>query len=69
MVKRMQDPEDGRMVSIELTKGAFDLFEQVFPERFHQIGACMSSLTQEEQHQLRAFLEKMECGLAAQGTP
>jgi DNA-binding MarR family transcriptional regulator len=66
LVERTQHPEDGRMLSIELTQAAFDLFEQVLPERFHQIGEWMSSLTQHEQHQLCALLEKMERGLAAQ---
>jgi DNA-binding MarR family transcriptional regulator len=67
LVKRMEHPEDGRMSSIELTQAAFDLFEQMLPERFQQIGECMSSLTQEEQLHLRALLQKMERGLAAQG--
>jgi DNA-binding MarR family transcriptional regulator len=68
LVKRTQHPEDGRMLSIELTEAALDLFEQILPDRFHQIGECMSSLSPEEQHQLRAFLEKMERGLAALST-
>jgi MarR family transcriptional regulator, negative regulator of the multidrug operon emrRAB len=68
LVKRTEHPEDGRMLSIELTQAAFDRFEQMLPERFQQIVECMSSLTQEEQHQLRALLQKIERGLAAQGT-
>ncbi len=55
-------------LSIELTQAAFDLFEQMLPERWQQIVECMSSLTQEEQHHLRALLQKIERGLAAQGT-
>src|SRR5438067_5804804 len=68
LVKRDEHPEDGRMFSIELTQAAFDLFEQMLPERWQQIVECMSSLTQEEQHHLRALLQKIERGLAAQGT-
>src|SRR2546422_5706514 len=65
LVKRDEHPEDGRMFSIELTKPALDLFEQILPERINRILEFMSSLTEEEQHQLRAFLEKMERRLPA----
>jgi DNA-binding MarR family transcriptional regulator len=65
LVKRDEHPEDGRMFSIELTEAALDLFERILPERVNRIMEFMSSLTEEEQHQLRAFLEKMERGLPA----
>jgi DNA-binding MarR family transcriptional regulator len=68
LVKRTEHPEDGRMFSIELTQQALDLFEQMLPERFKHIEEFMSSLTQEEQHQLRALLEKMNRGLPALST-
>ena len=68
LVKRTEHPEDGRMFSIELTQQAIDLFEQVLPERFNHIGEFMSSLSEEEQHQLRALLEKMNRGLPALST-
>src|SRR6266568_4686324 len=51
-----------------LTPSALDLFEQMLPQRFEHIGEFMSSLTEEEQHQLRALLEKMNRGLPALGT-
>jgi DNA-binding MarR family transcriptional regulator len=56
------------MFSIELTQQALDLFEQMLPERFKHIREFMSSLTEEEQHQLRALLEKMNRGLPALST-
>ena len=56
------------MFSIELTQSALDLFEQMLPQRFEHIEEFMSSLTEEEQHQLRALLEKMNRGLPALGT-
>ena len=65
LVKRTEHPEDGRMFSIELTEAALDLFEQMMPERFNHIREFMSALTEEEQHQLRALLEKMGRGLPA----
>src|SRR5579864_8537208 len=65
LVKRDEHPEDGRMFSIELTKSALDLFEQMLPERINRIMEFMSALTQEEQHQLRVLLEKMHYGLPA----
>ena len=68
LVKRTEHPEDGRMFSIELTPSALELFEQMLPQRFEHIGEFMSSLTEEEQHQLRALLEKMNRGLPALGT-
>jgi DNA-binding MarR family transcriptional regulator len=68
LVKRTEHPEDGRMYSIELTKPALDLFEQMLPQRFDHISEFMSSLTEEEQLQLRALLEKMNRGLPALGT-
>src|SRR5258706_9796862 len=68
LVKRTVHPEDGRMHSIELTRQALDLFEQMLPERFKHIREFMSSLTEEEQHQLRALLEKMNRGLPALST-
>ena len=69
LVKRDEHPEDRRMLSIELTEAALDLFERILPERINRIMEFMSSLTQEEQHQLRAFLEKMERGLPALSAP
>ena len=68
LVKRTEHPEDGRMFSIELTKTALDLFEHMLPERFNHIGEFMSSLTEEEQHQLRTLLEKMNRGLPTLST-
>ena len=68
LVKRTEHPEDGRMFSIELTPSALDLFEQMLPQRFAHMGEFMSSLTEEEQHQLRALLEKMSRGLPALST-
>lgn len=63
LVKRTQHAEDGRMFSIELTEQALELFERILPERVNHIMEFMSSLTEEEQHQMRALLEKMERGL------
>ena len=68
LVKRTEHPEDGRMFSIELTQQALDLFEQILPERFKHIEEFMSSLTEEEQHQLQALLEKLMRGLPALST-
>ena len=68
LVKRTEHPEDVRMFSIELTQQAIDLFEQMLPERFNHIGEFMSSLSEEEQHQLRALLEKMNRGLPTLST-
>jgi len=65
LVKRTEHPEDGRKFSIELTRQALDLFEQVLPERFKHIEEFMSSLIEEEQHQLRTLLEKINRGLPA----
>ena len=65
LVKRDEHPEDRRMLSIELTEAALDLFERILPERINRIMEFMSPLTLEEQQQLRAFLEKMERGLPA----
>lgn len=65
LVKRTQHPEDGRMFRIELTEQALELFERILPERISRIMQFMSSLTEDEQHQLRALLEKVERGLAA----
>ncbi len=65
LVRRDEHPEDRRMLSIELTEAALDLFERILPERINRIMEFMSPLTLEEQHQLRAFLEKMERGLPA----
>jgi len=69
LVKRDEHPEDRRMLSIELTEAALDLFERILPERINRIMEFMSPLTLEEQHQLRAFLEKMERGLPALSAP
>jgi DNA-binding MarR family transcriptional regulator len=65
LVKRDEHPEDGRMFSIELTEAALDLFERILPERIKRSMEFMSSLTDEEQHQLRVLLEKMERSLPA----
>ena len=65
LVKRDEHPGDGRMFTIELTEPALDLFERLLPERINRIVEFMSCLTEEEQHQLHALLEKMERGLPA----
>ena len=65
LVKRDEHPEDGRMVSIELTGSALDLFERILPERINRAMQFMSSLSEEEQRHLRVLLEKMERGLPA----
>jgi len=65
LVKRDEHPEDGRKFSIELTEKSLELFERILPERTNRIMEFLSSLTEEEQHQLRALLEKMERGLPA----
>src|SRR6266480_4808824 len=65
LVKRDEHPEDRRMLSIELTEAALDLFERILPERINRIVEFMSSLTEEEQHHLRVLLEKMERSLPA----
>lgn len=65
LVKRTQHPEDGRMFSIELTAQALELFERILPERIDRLVTFMSCLSEEEQHQLRALLEKMERNLPA----
>ena len=69
LVKRDEHPEDRRMLTIELTEAALDLFERILPERINRIMEFMSPLTLEEQHQLRTFLEKMERGLPALSAP
>jgi DNA-binding MarR family transcriptional regulator len=68
LVKRTQHPEDGRMFTIELTEQVLELFEQLLPERVKRIVAFMSSFSEEEQHHLRALLEKMERELPALST-
>jgi DNA-binding MarR family transcriptional regulator len=68
LVKRTEHPEDGRMFSIELTPVALDLFEQMLPQRFEHIREFMSSLTEDEQHQLLALLETLNRGLPALGS-
>ena len=65
LIKRDEHPEDGRMFTIELTQQALDLFELMLPERINHIMEFMSSLTEEEQHQLVVLLEKMNCVLPA----
>ena len=65
LVKRTQHPEDGRMAHIELTEQALELFERVLPERISRIMRFMSVLTEDEQHQLRPLLEKLERSLPA----
>lgn len=67
LVTRTQHPEDGRMAHIELTEQALELLERVLPERIGRILGFMSALTEDEQHQLRAILEKVERNLSALG--
>jgi DNA-binding MarR family transcriptional regulator len=59
LVKRLEHPEDGRMITIELTEAALALFEQVLPERIQRISTFMAELSEEEQQQLLSLLEKM----------
>jgi DNA-binding MarR family transcriptional regulator len=63
LVKRTIHPEDARMFTIELTESARELFARILPERVVRIMAFMSSLSADEQHQLRALLDKMERSL------
>jgi DNA-binding MarR family transcriptional regulator len=68
LVKRDDHPEDGRMFTIALTQQALDLFEKILPDRVNRIMEFMSSLTEQEQHQLFVLLEKMNCSLPALST-
>ena len=59
LVKRTEHPEDGRMVTIELTEQGLALLGQMVPERMQRIQRFLSSLSGEEQEQLRFLLAKM----------
>ena len=65
LVTRTQHPEDGRMVHIELTERALELFERILPERISHIMRFMSILTEDEKRQLRTLLDKVERSLPA----
>jgi DNA-binding MarR family transcriptional regulator len=65
LITRLEHPEDGRMVTIELTQQALLLFEQILPERIRRICAFMTALTEKEQQQLLGLLEKMALHLPA----
>jgi DNA-binding MarR family transcriptional regulator len=69
LVKRNDHPDDGRMVTIELTQKGLDLLEQILPERLRRMEQFLSSLSKEEQHQLRTLLEKMHSNLDALNGP
>ena len=69
LVTRTQHPEDGRLAPLELTARALELFERVLPERVERIMRFMSTLTADEQQQLRALLETVERGLPALDAP
>ncbi len=59
LVRRTEHPDDGRMVTIELTAEGLALLEQMLPERMQRIQRFLSALSREEQELLRSLLAKM----------
>jgi DNA-binding MarR family transcriptional regulator len=69
LVKRNDHPEDGRMVTIEITQQALDLLERMVLIRFKSIEEFISNLDEQEQQQLNILLEKMNRGISALNKP
>jgi DNA-binding MarR family transcriptional regulator len=69
LIKRNDHPEDGRMVTIEITPLALALLERMMLTRFKGIEAFMSCLDEQEQQLLLTLLEKMNRGIPALNGP
>jgi DNA-binding MarR family transcriptional regulator len=63
LVKRQDDPNDRRMMVIQLTQAGITLLETMMPEHYRRTATLMSSLTIIERSLLRSLLEKIQNGL------
>lgn len=70
LVQRRRDPDDRRVVMVELTESGRDLISSIFPRHAEVVAAEMAVLTPEELRQLGDLCKKLGrgicCGAAAE---
>ncbi|HHY56471.1 MAG TPA: MarR family transcriptional regulator [Chloroflexi bacterium] len=64
LVQRRRDPEDRRVVMVELTEAGLELIRSIFPRHAQVVAEEMSVLTAEEQRQLGELCKKLGKGNA-----
>jgi MarR family 2-MHQ and catechol resistance regulon transcriptional repressor len=62
MVRRIQNSQDRRFISVEITEKGSKLIAAIFPEHAAQIAELMSRLTADEQNTLRELCRKLGTG-------
>lgn len=65
LVQRRRDPNDRRVIMVELTDEGLALIRSIFPGHAQAITAEMAALTSEEQHQLGELCKKLGKGVVA----
>lgn len=63
LVRRLPDPQDRRMLRIEITKKARDLLRRILPGHFAGEAELMAALTPREQETLVRLLGKLQASL------
>lgn len=69
LVQRRRDPEDRRVVMVELTTAGQELISAIFPRHAEVVAEEMAVLTPEEQRTLGDLCKKLGKGAASPGAP
>lgn len=69
LVQRRRDPQDRRVVMVELTEAGLELIRSIFPHHAQVVAEEMSVLTAEEQRQLGELCKKLGKGNSPPGAP
>jgi MarR family transcriptional regulator, 2-MHQ and catechol-resistance regulon repressor len=62
LVARRRNPEDRRVVTVELTKSGLQLISKIFPVHVRAIVQAMAALTRDEQEELGRLCRKLGRG-------
>jgi MarR family 2-MHQ and catechol resistance regulon transcriptional repressor len=69
LVQRRRDPQDRRVVMVELTAAGLELISAIFPHHAQVVSEEMSVLTPEEQRTLGELCKKLGKGSPSDNTP
>jgi DNA-binding MarR family transcriptional regulator len=66
LIRRVDYPEDRRRITVALTANGRRLLDELLPDHLCRIESVMANLTKSERKTLRALLDKVRAGVAAE---